>query len=131
MKSIICLLLFFSVTCSETSYFDLQLKETGPSLHQTNFPGDTGAEERPTFYLLRYSFPAAATTETKAGVSTSSLISADGRYRLYGTMGQISTGLSEDSRNFRLGLGFHASGRRSVYRIRRITEQRRPMAVRR
>lgn len=131
MKGIICLLLFLSVSGSDTSYFDLQLKETGTALHQTNFPGDTASEERPTFYILRYNFPAASTTDIKTNASASSLISADGRYRLYGTMGQVATGLSEDSRNFRLGLGFHASGRRSVYRIRRITEQRRPVGVRR
>lgn len=129
MKRLFCLLLFVNISFAETTYFDLQLSETGQSLHQAHFPPTLDGSAS-NFYILKYNFPAAASTENLGGASSSSLVSRDGRYRLYGTTGLIVGGLSESSRNFRLGLGFHASGQRSIYRIRKITEQKRPISTR-
>ncbi len=108
------------------SALDLQLGQRGETLYQTPV---IGGPQGSGFFLLKHVFPAGASTAIDSNVASSSFVSPDRRYRLYGTMGQPVTGTSEDTANFRMTSGFFASSRKSSFRIQSVTERKRPIVT--
>lgn len=109
------------------SQLDLQLAERGQNLYQSVAYGP--AEAPRYFFLLKHVFPAGASERTAGELMIPSLESSDQRYRLYGTLGQTTTGRSEDTANFRVMTGFFANSRKSSFRTVGVRERRRPIVV--
>ncbi|MCJ8344190.1 hypothetical protein MJH12_01525 [bacterium] len=107
---------------------DLDLLNKGADLFQSK-----ALANQKSFFLLKQIFPSSASGNSSNGdgIVYPSLISDNNRFRLYGTFGQVVTGSSEDSANFRMKAGFFTSNRKSVFKIRGIRLKRNPINIRR
>ncbi|PCJ18039.1 MAG: hypothetical protein COB02_11975 [Candidatus Cloacimonadota bacterium] len=132
LNSIKFLLFIVSLSLSHSEEvidtLDLDLLNKGPKLFQSS-----ALPTQKSFFLLKQIFPSSTSSnESKGdGVIYPSLLSDNGKFRLYGTLGQVVTGSSEDSANFRMKAGFFTSNRKSVFKIRSIRFKRNPINIRR
>jgi hypothetical protein len=132
MKYFILFIILLDTLCSEASWFDMNLDEKGGHLYQTQ------PQENESFYLLKYTFPSATSTKIDPGtgkispsLSSTNGISPNGKYKLFATVGQITTGSSEDTANFRLKMGFFTSSRKSRFIRKGVRSKRKTSVVRR
>ncbi|MCO4781324.1 MAG: hypothetical protein KC646_03310 [Candidatus Cloacimonetes bacterium] len=129
-KIAILFFLVFTTFCEDeiNETLDLDLSNKGSKLFQSR-PLASGKG----FFLLKQVFPSSASgnAEKGDGIIYPSLLSDNSKYRLYGTMGQVITGSSEDSANFRMKAGFFTSNRKSVFKVRGVRVKRNPINIRR
>lgn len=126
-------ILFFLVSLSfgddeVADTLDLDLSNKGSKLFQSR--PQVGGKS---FFLLKQVFPSSASgnSEKGDGIVYPSLVSDNSKFRLYGTVGQVITGSSEDSANFRMKAGFFTSNRKSVFKVRGVRVKRNPINIRR
>lgn len=122
--------LLFTSFCEDevVESLDLDLTNKGSKLFQSR-PQANGKS----FFLLKQVFPSSASGNSEKGdnIVYPSLLSDNSKFRLYGTLGQVITGSSEDSANFRMKAGFFTSNRKSVFKVRGVRVKRNPINIRR